>query len=155
MLTLTPLNGVEQDDVPLTSVRTSMATSMHSTETPLGNVFFRQDNINRIQKMLRESFKGETGIAIDRQNPRDVLSFMRYIYINNSVDPYGNIQSQVGDMNRRTVEKMLPQIREGVSAYVFYLRDASTLSQPPKKPISTSTKGLKIPKNNKIGFKKA
>jgi len=154
MLTLTPLNGVEQDDVPLSAVRTSMASSMHSTETPLGNIFFRQDNINRVQKMLRQSFKSETGIAIDRQNPRDVLSFMRYIYINNNIDPYGNVESQVNDMNRRSVEKMLPKIREGVSAYIFYLRDSSTLSQPEEKPVNTSTKGLKIPKNNQIGFKK-
>ena len=152
MLTLTPLNGVEQDDVPLSAVRTSMASSMHSSETPLGNIFFRQDNINRIQKMLRESFKRETGIAIDKQNPRDVLSFMRYVYINNSMNPYSNIEAQVNDMNKRSVEKMLPQIREGVSAYIFYLRDASTLSQPEKKPINTSTKGMKLGKNKKIGF---
>ena len=152
MLTLTPLNGVEQDDVPLSAVRTSMASSMHSSETPLGNIFFRQDNINRVQKMLREAFKKETGIAIDKQNPRDVLSFMRYIYINNSMNPYANIESQVNDMNKRSVDKMLPQIREGVSAYIFYLRDASTLSQPEKKPVNTSTKGMKMGKNNKVGF---
>jgi len=152
MLTLTPLNGVEQDDVPLSAVRTSMASSMHSSETPLGNIFFRQDNINRVQKMLREAFKKETGIAIDKQNPRDVLSFMRYIYINNSMNPYANIEAQVNDMNKRSVDKMLPQIREGVSAYIFYLRDASTLSQPEKKPVNTSTKGMKMGKNNKVGF---
>jgi hypothetical protein len=152
MLTLTPLNGVEQDDVPLSAVRTSMASSMHSSETPLGNIFFRQDNINRVQKMLREAFKKETGIAIDKQNPRDVLSFMRYIYINNSMNPYANIESQVNDMNKRSVDKMLPQIREGVSAYIFYLRDASTLSQPEKKPVNTSTKGMKMGKNNKVGI---
>lgn len=152
MLTLTPLNGVEQDDVPLSAVRTSMASSMHSSATPLGNIFFRQDNINRIQKMLREAFKRETGISIDKQNPRDVLSFMRYIYINNNINPYANIEAQVNDMNKRSVDKMLPQIREGVSAYIFYLRDASTLSQPEKKPINTSTKGMKMEKNNKVGF---
>jgi len=129
-----------------------MASSMHSSETPLGNIFFRQDNINRVQKMLREAFKKETGIAIDKQNPRDVLSFMRYIYINNSMNPYANIESQVNDMNKRSVDKMLPQIREGVSAYIFYLRDASTLSQPEKKPVNTSTKGMKMGKNNKVGI---
>lgn len=153
MLTLSPLNYVEQDGVPLTEIRTSMGSSMHMSSTPLSDVFFRQDNINRVQKMLRESFKNETGIAIDRQNPKDVLAFMRYIYINNSFNPYGNLESQIKDMNRKSVEKMLPQIREGVSAYIFYLRDASTLSQPNEKPVSTSTRGLKMGQN-KIGIKK-
>jgi len=152
MLTLTPLNGVEQDDVPLSAVRTSMASSMHSSETPLGNIFFRQDNVNRVQRMLRQSFKRETGIAIDKQNPKDILAFMRYIYINNNTNPYDNIESQVNEMNTLSVEKMLPQVRDGVSSYIFYLRDSSTLYKPMENPVNTSIHGIKITKNNQIGF---
>lgn len=144
MLTLTPLNGVEQDDVPPGALRTGMLSSMKSQETPLSRIFFRQDNVNKIQTMLRTAFKRETGISIDKQNPRDVLAFMRYVYINNFFDPYGNIEVQVNDLNRKTVQKMIPQVREGVSAYIFYLRDSSTLSQPGELPVNTSTTGNKL-----------
>ena len=95
MINLTPLNGVDQDPIPSADVRTSMITSMHKTTTPLNAAFFQQGNLERIQMMLRKQFKDETGLSIDRQNPRDVLTFMRYVYINNAMNPYGNIEAQM------------------------------------------------------------
>jgi hypothetical protein len=99
---------------------------MHKTTTPLNAAFFQQANLERIQAMLRKQFKDETGLSIDRQNPRDVMTFMRYVYINNAMNPYGNVAAQMARMNQQVVDKMLPQVREGVSSYILYVRDAST-----------------------------
>jgi hypothetical protein len=133
-------------------VRTSMITSMHKTTTPLNAAFFQQANLERIQAMLRKQFKDETGLSIDRQNPRDVMTFMRYVYINNAMNPYGNIESQMTRMNQQVVDKMLPQVREGVSSYILYVRDASTNYVPNPLPKNTTLAGDRLPINNRIGM---
>ena len=152
MINLTPLNGVDQDPIPSADVRTSMITSMHKTTTPLNSAFFQQANLERIQAMLRNQFKDETGLSIDRQNPRDVMTFMRYVYINNAINPYENISTQMTRMNQQVVDKMLPQVREGVSSYILYIRDASTGYVPNALPRNTSVAGDRLPINNRIGF---
>jgi len=152
MINLTPLNGVDQDPIPSADVRTSMITSMHKTTTPLNSVFFQQANLERIQAMLRKQFRDETGLSIDRQNPRDVMTFMRYVYINNAMNPYGNIEAQITRMNKQVVDKMLPQVREGVSAYILYVRDASTSYVPNALPKNTTLAGDRLSINNRIGM---
>ena len=152
MINLTPLNGVDQDPIPSSDVRTSMITSMHKTTTPLNAAFFQQANLERIQAMLRRQFRNETGLSIDRQNPRDVMTFMRYVYINNAMNPYGNIEAQMTRMNQQVVDKMLPQVREGVSAYILYVRDASTNYVPNALPKNTTLNGKSLPINNRIGM---
>ena len=152
MINLTPLNGVDQDPIPSADVRTSMITSMHKTTTPLNATFFQQGNLERIQMMLRNQFRNETGLSIDRQNPRDVLTFMRYVYINNAMNPYGNIEAQIARMNQQVVDKMLPQVRDGVSAYIMYIRDASTSYVPKPLPRNTSLAGKSIPINSRVGM---
>jgi len=152
MINLTPLNGVDQDPIPSADVRTSMITSMHKTTTPLNAAFFQQANLERIQAMLRNQFRNETGLSIDRQNPRDVMTFMRYVYINNAMNPYGNIESQMTRMNQQVVDKMLPQVREGVSSYILYVRDASTNYVPNPLPVNTTLAGDRLPINNRIGM---
>ena len=152
MINLTPLNGVDQDPIPSADVRTSMITSMHKTTTPLNAAFFQQANLERIQAMLRKQFRDETGLSIDRQNPRDVMTFMRYVYINNAMNPYGNVAAQISRMNQQVVDKMLPQVREGVSSYILYVRDASTNYVPNPLPVNTTLAGDRLPINNRIGM---
>ena len=152
MINLTPLNGVDQDPIPSADVRTSMITSMHKTTTPLNAAFFQQANLELIQAMLRKQFRDETGLSIDRQNPRDVMTFMRYVYINNAMNPYGNIEAQIARMNRQVVDKMLPQVREGVSAYILYVRDASTSYVPNTLPVNTTLSGKRVSINNRVGM---
>ena len=152
MINLTPLNGVDQDPIPSSDVRTSMITSMHKTTTPLNAAFFQQANLERIQAMLRNQFRNETGLSIDRQNPRDVMTFMRYVYINNAMNPYGDVASQISRMNQQVVDKMLPQVRDGVSSYILYVRDASTNYVPNTLPVNTSLAGDSLPINNRIGL---
>jgi len=129
-----------------------MITSMHKTTTPLNAAFFQQANLERIQAMLRKQFKDETGLSIDRQNPRDVMTFMRYVYINNAMNPSGNVAAQIARMNQQVVDKMLPQVREGVSSYILYVRDASTNYVPNPLPVNTTLAGDRLPINNRIGM---
>ena len=125
--------------------------SINQTPTPLNTLFFSDFNLNILQKAVRQSFKNISGIAIDRQNPDDMYAIMRVVYINNAGNNYKNINEQVKSMNEMVIKTALSQIQSGVSQYMNYIRDIDTLVVPPKPPQNTSTFGLKMDKNDKIG----
>ena len=55
--------------------------SLKQCETPLNTLFFSEFNTNLLQRGIRQMFKNKTGIAIDRQNPDDLYSLMRVVFI--------------------------------------------------------------------------
>jgi len=114
---------------------------MRQTETPLSSLFFSDFNLRRLQNDIRSTFKTKTGIAIDYQNQRDVLTLMRMIFINNSYNPYGNLPEQVKLMNSLVVDKAMEQIGTGISEYIGYMKDISTPLIPEARPIQTSYYG--------------
>jgi len=126
--------------------------SMKQCETPLNTLFFSEFNQNLLQRGIRQAFKNKTGISIDRQNPDDLYSIMRVVFINNSGDHYSRVNEQVKIMNTRVIETALSQIQTGVSQYMAYVNDIDTISMPLDQPINTSTVGMKMDKNNKIGI---
>jgi hypothetical protein len=125
---------------------------MKQCETPLNTLFFSEFNQNLLQRGIRQAFKNKTGISIDRQNPDDLYSIMRVVFINNSGDHYSRVNEQVKIMNTRVIETALSQIQTGVSQYMAYVNDIDTISMPLDQPINTSTVGMKMDKNNKIGI---
>ena len=126
--------------------------SLKQCETPLNTLFFSQFNQNLLQRGIRQAFKNKTGIAIDRQNPDDLYSLMRVVFINNSGDHHSRVNEQVKMMNERVIETALGQIQTGVSQYMAYVQDIETISVPMDLPTNTSTAGKKIGYNNKIGI---
>jgi len=127
-------------------------SSIQQCETPLNTLFFSEFNMNILQRGIRQTFKNNSGIAIDYQNPDDLYSIMRVVFINNSGDHYSNINEQVKLMNSRVIQTAISQIQTGVSQYIAYVNDIDTISNPMSRPINTSTVGKKIDFNDKIGF---
>jgi hypothetical protein len=126
--------------------------SLKQCETPLNTLFFSEFNQNLLQRGIRQAFKNKTGIAIDRQNPDDLYGIMRVVFINNSGDHYKAVNQQVRMMNERVIESAIGQIQTGVSQYLAYVQDIDTISVPLAQPINTSTVGMKMDKNEKIGI---
>jgi len=126
--------------------------SLKQCETPLNTLFFSEFNQNLLQRGIRQAFKNKTGIAIDRQNPDDLYGIMRVVFINNSGDHYKAVNQQVRMMNERVIETAIGQIQTGVSQYMAYVQDIDTIATPLAQPINTSTVGMKIGKNEKIGI---
>jgi|TARA_R110000822_G_scaffold780_4_gene3510 hypothetical protein len=126
--------------------------SLKQCETPLNTLFFSEFNTNLLQRGIRQMFKNKTGIAIDRQNPDDLYSLMRVVFINNSGDSYSRVNEQVRFMNSRVIDTAITQIQTGVSQYMSYVKDIDTMAVPLAQPINTSTYGKKMGKNNKIGI---
>jgi len=125
--------------------------SMKQTATPLNTLFFSEFNRNLLQKAIRQTFKNKTGVSIDYQNPDDLYAIMRSVFINNASNHETRINEQVKFMNGVVIKTALSQIQSGVAQYMGYIRDIDTMAVPPIAPANTSTFGLKIDKNDKIG----
>ena len=125
--------------------------SMKQTETPLNKVFFSDFNIQVVQKSISQAFKNKTGVSIDYQNASDLYAIMRVVFINNAGNHYANVNEQVKFMNSVVIKTTLPQIQSGVAQYMGYIRDIDTLVVPPTPPANTSTYGMKLEPNDKIG----
>ena len=125
--------------------------SMKQTETPLNKLFFSDFNIQIVQKSIRQAFKNKTGVSIDYQNAGDLYAIMRVVFINNAGNHYANVNEQVKFMNSVVIKTTLPQIQSGVAQYMGYIRDIDTLVVPPTPPANTSTYGMKLDPNDKIG----
>ncbi len=125
--------------------------SMKQTETPLNKLFFSEFNIQTVQKSIRQAFKNKTGVSIDYQNAGDLYAIMRVVFINNAGNHYANVNEQVKFMNSVVIKTTLPQIQSGVAQYMGYIRDIDTLVVPPTPPANTSTYGMKLDQNDKIG----
>ena len=120
--------------------------------TPLNTLFFSEFNMNLLQRGIRQSFKDQTGVSIDYQNPSDLYSIMRVVFINNSGDPNANVQEQVKYMNGIVIKTASGQIQTGVSQYMGYVHDIDTLAVPIDRPVNTTTYGKKFGKNEQIGL---
>ena len=126
--------------------------SLKQCPTPLNTLFFSEFNMNLLQRGIRQSFRDKTGVAIDYQNPSDLYSIMRVVFINNSGDPNANVQEQVKYMNGIVIKTAAGQIQTGVSQYMGYIHDVETLNVPIDRPKSTTNYGNKFGKNEKIGL---
>ena len=120
--------------------------------TPLNTLFFSEFNMNLLQRGIRQSFKDQTGVAIDYQNPSDLYSIMRVVFINNSGDPNANVQEQVKYMNGIVIKTASGQIQTGISQYMGYVHDIDTLAVPIDRPVNTTTYGKKFGKSEQIGL---
>ena len=126
--------------------------SLQQCETPLNTLFFSDFNKNLIQRGVRQTFKNRSGIAIDYQNPDDLYSIMRVVFINNSGDHFTNVNEQVKGMNAKVIDTAVSQIQTGVSQYIAYANDIDSTRTLMDQPINTSTVGKKIDYNDKIGI---
>ena len=120
--------------------------------TPLNTLFFSEFYMNLLQRGIRQSFRDQTGVAIDYQNPSDLYSIMRVVFINNSGDPNANVQEQVKYMNGIVIKTASGQIQTGVSQYMGYVHDIDTLAVPIDRPVNTTTYGKKFGKIEQIGL---
>ena len=126
--------------------------SLKQCPTPLNTLFFSEFNMNLLQRGIRQSFRDQTGVAIDYQNPSDLYSIMRVVFINNSGDPNANVQEQVKYMNGIVIKTASGQIQTGVSQYMGYVHDIDTLAVPIDRPVNTTTYGKKFGKSEQIGL---
>ena len=86
--------------------------------TPLNTLFFSEFNMNLLQRGIRQSFRDQTGVSIDYQNPSDLYSIMRVVFINNSGDPNTTVHEQFSYINGIVIKTVTSPLKTGVSHYM-------------------------------------
>ena len=130
------------------SIQKTMMKSVYEP-TPAGEIFFSQENINRIQKMIKyEVFvrtNGKYKMEID-QSETDLLIVMRDIMISCATNTPYKIVHQVKELNHKVIEKILPNMISMIKQDDEYIKQLDKPIDPIPLPVCMSSKGrLSLP----------
>jgi len=112
-------------------------------ETPLNVVFFSQDNINHIQKAVRDQVYLMSGnkYNIDKQNEDDIKIIMRSYYLMYAKNNPKMISEELEDLNRRTIGYVSGKVYSEVEFYIFYRKDIESFAPPIANPTNVHVYG--------------
>ena len=130
------------------SIQKSLMKGLYEP-TPIGELFFSQENINRIQKMIKHQLfvrtNGKYKLEID-QNETDLLVVMRDIYITCLKNMPYKVIHQVKELNHKTIEKILPDMVSMVKQDDEYIKQLDKPLDPIPLPVCVNSKGrLSLP----------
>jgi len=113
--------------------------------TAVSNVFFSLDNINLLQRGIRNKILNitEGDINISRQSDDELKIVMRSIYYQYGKNSADNIKEEILDLNIRVIEWCVPEIISNIKQSIQYLKDISTLPEPLDRSVLPSKKGTK------------
>jgi len=137
------------------SIQKSMLKSIY-TPTPLGELFFCKDNINRIQQKIKyEVFirtNGKYKLEVD-QNETDLLVVMRDVYISDANNNPYKMVHQVKVLNHRVVEKIVPDMISMIKQDDEYIKQLDRPIDPIPLPVNVSKAGrLSLPSVTTVFF---
>ncbi len=125
------------------SIQKSLLKGLYQP-TPLGELFFSQENINRVQKMIKyEVFvrtNGKYKLEVE-QNESDLLIVMRDIYITCGKNLPYKVVHQVKELNNRTIEKILPDMISLIKQDDEYIKQLDKPIDPIPLPVCVNSKG--------------
>ena len=127
------------------SIQKSLLVGTYSP-TPLGELFFSRDNMNRIQNKIKKELyirtKGKYVLNV-AQNESDLLIVMRAVYISDAMhEPY-RLVHQTKMLNHLTVERIIPDMISMIKQEEQYLYDISHPINPIALPVNINSKGNK------------
>ena len=126
------------------------------TSTPLSQLFFRRDNIDRLQQRIKyEAFRRSGGkfLMQTNQNESDLLVVMRAVYISDAVNSPYRLVHQVKELNNLTIERILPDMLSAIEQDNAYLDQIDKPIDPIPLPVCVSSGGRRsLPATSKTFF---
>jgi hypothetical protein len=121
----------------------------------VSKLFFSNDNIELINKQLVLTVwkKSNKKYKIPFQKKEDLLTVMRYVYIQEGKNLPFKIKEQIKQLNTTVVNEVLPYIFTAVEQYQDYLRDINNPLRPPELPINTRELDRTLPSISNIFHK--
>jgi hypothetical protein len=118
----------------------------------ISELFFSNDNIDLINKQLVLAVwkKSNKTYKIPFQKKEDLLTVMRYVYIQEAKNLPFKIKEQIKQLNCSVVNEIIPYIFTAVEQYEGYLRDISNPLSPPDLPINTRELDRTLPSISNI-----
>lgn len=113
---------------------------------PVSVLFFSNENMNRVQKMIRRDIlvrtNGQFKLDVD-QDESDLLIAMRAVFF----DMYGarflpfKVTHQVKLLNKKVINYVCPDIESNLKQQYLYIKEINSNITPIPLPISTSSAG--------------
>lgn len=121
------------------------AVSSFLTSSPSQKIFLSESNINRIQNLILQKVKEQSGFEIARQSDRELQIIMRSIYLQYGRNPEDSqlIVDEITRLNNKVMEYCVPNIISNIQQYLRYKQDASSLPVPLERAKNISNKGTK------------
>lgn len=117
------------------------------SESELSKLYFSDENIKRIQKMIKkEVYKrtnGEFRLDVD-QDQQDLFIAMRAIYLEQARFLPGEIVREVKRLNEKVVTEIVPGILTEVRQYYGYLKEINKPLSPIDRPMNMSNRGRRV-----------
>jgi hypothetical protein len=114
--------------------------------SPLSDAFFSQQNITKIQSLIRREVYDKSqpkGYIIDEQSVDELKIIMRALYYQYAKNLPYDISGQVEELNKNVIQWSVPHILSAVDHYIYYLKDIDTLPLPIAHPVHLSRSGTR------------
>jgi hypothetical protein len=116
------------------------------SQEPVGEVFFSERNIKRLQKLIKTSIYEKTNhqfILDEEQDPADLLIAMRAVYQMNGKFIKNHLVHQVKDLNKKLISYIIPDMITEMKQYYGFIKDVNEPLKPIDRPMNVSNAGRK------------
>lgn len=127
------------------------------SNTPVSMLYFSDENIDRIQKMLRNEVYRRTNNKIKLigdQDHTDLLVNMQRIFVDNAKNLPCQVVRQVKELNKHTINVLVPDLITNSRMHAKYLKDISSPIIPLPLPLNVNRAGRRSLGSNtqNLGF---
>lgn len=113
-------------------------------ESELSKLFFSDENMKRLQKMIKQEVfrrtNGEFRLEVD-QEQRDLFIAMRAVYLEHGRFLPGQTVRQIKKMNLKVVSEVVPPMLTELRQYYGYLKEINKPLAPIMRPINSGNAG--------------
>lgn len=144
-ITKTPFLFLKGDQEQFNRLQDTAIKGQH-TRNELSKIFFSQDNIKRLQKMIKKEIYSKTNGKFKmeaEQDTKDLFVAMRAVYYEHaSYIPNGVIR-QVKRLNRKVLEQIIPDMLTSIKQNYGYQLEINRPLRPLPLPENVGNKGRK------------
>lgn len=114
--------------------------------TPLNQVYFSDDNINKLQDAIQEQVFLMSGskYRIDRQSDTNLKLIMRSYYLTFAKNNPETIAEDLEDLNSRVIGYAAAKIYSELDFHLFYLKDLQEFASPIANPTNVKFYGSNV-----------
>jgi hypothetical protein len=125
---------------------TTKGASSDEVYDEISKIFFSEANMNRVQKAIKRAifFKSKGKFRLDEdQDESDLLVTMRAVFIEYSRFLPNKIIRQVKELNRLTVEYIIPDMITEIKQTYGYIKEINEPIKPIPRPMNVNNAGRK------------
>lgn len=111
---------------------------------PVGKLFFSENNVKRIQKIIKRAIYIKTRgafVLTEDQDDTDLLVVMRATYMEHGRFLPQNIPQQVDELNKKLVRGIIPNMITEIRQGYGYLKEINEPLKPIDRPMNVSVAG--------------